>query len=110
MDNRPLVIDGNEAKVSSPRIVSKAVELTAREYKRAVRLAPGTIVQASDRQYRVNERGEWRRVPKHDEVKSEAERAEVPFHVKGRRPEDGQKCWCFPCICFWRGEADAPVD
>lgn len=98
--------------MASPRVVSKAVELSLKEYKRAVRLAPGTIIQASDRQYRVNERGEWRRIPKYAEVEGQVkDKVEVPFHRDGRDPRTGAKCWCLPCVRFWKGLSEvAPID
>jgi len=59
---------------------------------------PGTVIQATDRQYRVNERGEWRRIPTNLEVKGVVLKPDVPFHLDGLRTSDGWFCWCQDCI------------
>lgn len=67
--------------------------------KPKIRHPAGTIIQASDRQYRVNERGEFRH------LEHEIKGVFVPpppkeFHRDGMS-FDGSKCWCSECIA-WR--------
>lgn len=78
----------------------KIVEVDQKKY----RLAPGTVVQASDGQYMVMESGAWRRLAKHEETKGIVDVQRPPFHIAGRRPEDGAKCWCAECLRWWKGE------
>jgi hypothetical protein len=59
--------------------------------------APGTVIQASDRQYRVDQNGSWRRLPPGQEVKGIALKPKVPFCLDGRS-SDGSFCWCFDCL------------
>jgi len=60
---------------------------------------PGTVIQASDRQYRVQPNGAWRRLPKYAEVKG--------ILVDEYKPRkwcrdgvnwDGSRCWCVDCL------------
>lgn len=60
--------------------------------------APGTVIQASDRQYKVDQNGSWRRLPVQLEVKGVVLKPEVSFHFDGRRTEDGAWCWCAECL------------
>src|SRR5271155_4045656 len=60
--------------------------------------APGTIIQATDRQYKVDQNGSWRRIPTNLEVKGIVLKPDVPFHLDGRRTSDGAYCWCYECI------------
>ena len=60
---------------------------------------PGTIIQASDRQYRVWPDGSWRRIPKYAEVIGVPPVVEpIPFHVNLRDARTGVKCWCWDCL------------
>ena len=60
---------------------------------------PGTIIQASDRQYRVSESGAWKRIPKYAEIIGVPPVVEpMPFHVGLRDARTGVKCWCNECL------------
>lgn len=57
----------------------------------------GTVIIASDRQYKVSENGEWRRLRKSEEVATKFKWPEKSFHLDGKSFTDGF-CWCFSCI------------
>ena len=65
--------------------------------------APGTLVVASDKQYRVNSRGEWRKL-EHPVETPGFVKEEIPLCVNGRDARTGVKCWCYRCLENRKGE------